>query len=797
MIDVNKNKNSFFLIKDTIDNYQKHNFSPNELINSFCLLNKTIPPIFNEKEEINKKIDLNRMKNYDKSNNEKVKLIHENNNSPFYSERKKFIENSFFNNILMNQKQFENIHNDEEFKLPQNEDKANSSFYYHIQIMNNLEEKGEIKNAEEKVKKSLEKLEKDEKEKYSLISDEFECNIKDKVNFYYRRVKPNGNSFFISFMYQYIKSLISINKESIIAEIFYIMDKELNFQNNANKPKSNSNSDNDKENNFGLGEIYISNSSKNNDLMNLIFTFALFSMLYKNMADKKTNEAEKILEYGFTYEESFANFFCFFMRIQLKNFIKNNKDIFTYEKYCKQMNLIEERYYNNGIFLCDEYINNNVIVNQKEPSFFIISLVPYVFNVSMNLYINEKYFSFDKICFNLKEKYDANITILILYSSFSYHIIEPNSNLTNSGINNIDSANTLNLKNNYQNFNIEKYMINIKDEKNCDICKKSELILLKNISKIPVCLNCLRNTINEILIARYKKMVFQRFKYLEFYLRDISIISFNDSNNFLFLSPPEFYCLFKNSIYIYFINLIKNVCVSCFGHDNQMIEKKCGCINCLNCCCFKDGQKKKKIVIPIIDFEKNYIFKDAKIKCICGKQNDYVELASKIYDKYDENQKEDLKKSIDSRINNYIKKYCFICGIDLKIDSIGKSKVFKIRFDKREINEHYICENCNNKKVKISSIECIICQKNHENKENKENKKNRENRENRGIDENNNQTKRKSSIKNSKIKNSEKSNISSNNEEESKISNSNKKRESINSSKKNKDESCSACCIIY
>ena len=63
-----------------------------------------------------------------------------------------------------------------------------------------------------------------EKLNYALISPEYEG---DKKNIKcYRRVKANGNSFYISFIFQYFKYLIKRKEESIISEIFYIMDKE-------------------------------------------------------------------------------------------------------------------------------------------------------------------------------------------------------------------------------------------------------------------------------------------------------------------------------------------------------------------------------------------------------------------------------------------------------------------------------------------------------------------------------------------------------------------------------------------
>lgn len=77
-------------------------------------------------------------------------------------------------------------------------------------------------------------------------------------------------------------------------------------------------------------------------------------------------------------------------------------------------------------------------------------------------------------------------------------------------------------------------------------------------------------------------MIAENFKYLEFYLRDIPLTS-NEDNEFIFLSPPEFYCLFECNIYTYFRNLILNLCDRCRKFKNKIITKECGCKRCLDC----------------------------------------------------------------------------------------------------------------------------------------------------------------------------------------------------------------------
>ena len=690
----NIKENNFYLLPHTGKSiYPSKN--PDNLINSFCLFNKTISSIFCQKQ--NFEFSFEKMKKCDKINIEKFKFNSTNNNSSYNLRRKCFLENTFYEDILKNKENFENLHEEENFRMLQNEDKSNSALYYHIKIISNLSESGLLGKTEKNMKEKLSNISEYEKENYTIISDEFICKGMIK-NIYYKRVKANGNSFYISFAYQYIKYLVQKGEESLISEIFYIMDKELTKMNNNNVIIE--------EN---LGEMYISKSIKNNELNDLRKMFIFFTLIYTNMVNKNIDEAKKMLEYAFKYEESFGNFFTLFMKLQINHFIKINKDIFTYEKYFKNKKLIEEEYYEDGKFLYEKYANNNLFINQMEPSMFIISLVPYVFNVSMNLYIKEKNYSFEKICFDLKENIQTNISIL--YSNYSYHILD-NNLADNNKLKDFDLANTLDLKKSYfQNFNKNDY-ISI-EEKKCNICKNLKLIrFLKKLQNInsSICLNCLKNTIKEILIKRYDKMIAENFKYLEFYLRDIPLTS-NEDNEFIFLSPPEFYCLFECNIYTYFRNLILDLCDLCREFKNKIITKECGCKRCLDCA-------KKEF-----NFDKNYLNKNDFMICQCRKKINTFKYSRIINDNLDEKGKKDIKEKIE-KIKQQLQNYCMYCGTKLNNNNIGSEKFSPIKIKvelNRQLIYHYICLNCKNKKN--SSDICIICEQKHEKVEIEENEK--------------------------------------------------------------------------
>jgi hypothetical protein len=435
------------------------------------------------------------------------------------------------------------------------------------------------------------------------------------------------------------------------------------------------------------------------------------------MLDKNIVEAKKMLEFAFKYEESFGNFFTLFMKLRINHFITINKDIFTYEIYCKNKKLIDEKYYEDSKFLYEKYVNNHLLINQMEPSLFIITLVPYVFNVSMNLYIKEKNYSFKEISFDLKENNLTNISIL--YSSYSYHIIE-NNLVGNNILRDCDLANTLDLnKSCFINFNKNNY-ITIEDKK-CNKCNKyNDSNFIKFLKKLPIinssiCLNCLKNTINEILIKRYEKMISEQFNYLEFYLRDIPLTS-NEDNEFIFLSPPEFYSLFECNIYTYFRNLIiNNLCDLCRKYKNKIITKECGCKRCLDC-----AKKEINKNLILTNFDKNYLKKDDFMTCQCNIKNSTIKYSNIINEYLDKNEKMILKEKLDSKIQDQFKNYCMHCGTKLINNNIGsenlppKTVIVKIN---EKLIKHYICRDCKGKEN--SSDICIICEQKHEIEKNK------------------------------------------------------------------------------
>ena len=653
-------------------------------------------------------IDLTKIKEYDKPNGKNI--CNKNKSKNELNSKECFVNDSFYSRILStNEKlnQFINIHKNISFKMLQNEDKSNSSMFFNYKVINILKNDKDLKEIESNLNTQMNSINDYKKENISIISNQYKFDGMDNEYKYYRRIKPNGNSFYISFIYQYFKYLIKNNNESTLSYIFNI-EKELSlFNSNNETPTINS---------LCIGQNYIKESI-NLEFDNLKNAYFYLYIIYKKTIDKQEDEALKIFDYSFLYEESFNELLCIYMRLRIKRFIEINKDIFTYEKYCLKYKLIKEKYYDGEekVFIYEKYIKENVGVNKMEPSLFIISIIPYAFNVNLNLYINELSSNngIENNCYCNKISLNEGHTMVnILYTSFSYHLIEKEKNNNSykdsqdlSNIFNITKVSDLiNLKNNY--------IIEIKkdDKTQCKKCHCTKFIKLINISKNEICSNCLIKTIEDIFEQRYSYMINEEFNYIEYYLRDIPLIS-QKYNNYTNLNSAEFYFLFNCNIFTYFREIIRKLCDIC-GKSKKLIHKACRCKICIECAKNEIGNK-----LLLSEFEKNYIFKNEKIKCKCGKELE-ENYRNELWNLLNIEEKSEIEIDSNNRNQNYIKICCMLCGdISNNKNNPEEEKHFSkynLINNIGEIKEHLICINCLKKiDEKALSIYCLICQENH------------------------------------------------------------------------------------
>ena len=617
-------------------------------------------------------INLKEIINIDKSHNQlfpkkiKDQIVIINSENDYINELKNknnFFKDSFFNQILSNEESkmsFENINSNKNFETKFKMDMNNSSKYFFCGILKEMNQICKLKELQEKIKNQEKSLSPLEKENKSLISEAYKVPNEIKEINYYKKVKPNGDSFYISFIYQYVRNLIPEGNGEIISRIINLQQEYqiLNPASEAIKDPSK------------FGENYIEKTGSNNfeDLKNLQQTFSYLGIIYNLITvENDIENAIKMFDFVFSLDKILWKVLCLFMKYHINQFLRKNRDKFNMNEYYIKNKLIPEKYFSrqNKEFDYDSYINDNISINQMEPSLFIISIVPYVFNVKLNLFINEEGSEPDdinelfKIEINPNKNDDYYINeINILYSLHSYHII----------LTQLDEIN----------INEDNYIKYVQRE-NCKICYQNQYIILKRIVKdYPICFNCFKSMIDQILIKRYKNMIKEKFNFVEYYLKEIPLIE-NDSGGCVNLSQNEFFYIFHQNLFTYFRKLIDKICDLCGKLNKKIIHKICGCKYCIECA------KRECKIIFFNNFEKNFVYKNKKIKCKCGKEIEIINYASQIYNMLNIQEKIFYEEEIENRIKKYIDNYCMICGKENNKNLISKNlkkkyKIFRTSF---------------------------------------------------------------------------------------------------------------------
>ena len=627
--------------------------------------------------------------------------------------KKNFFNDSFFEQVLSNaelKESFEKINSNKDFKIKLNGERTNSSQFSFYSIIQELNNKGKIDEIKDNLNKQIKSLTPLQKENIAIISNIYQVPDNIKSIKYYRTVKQNGDSFYISFIYQYMKNLIIEGDYSIISRIINL-DRDFHLLNNEQEKDEKPIAENE------LGNEYINNAvSYNIQNDNIVKAFAYLAIIYTLITQEK-NRYEygfKMFNLAFAYDIIFSKLLVFFVKVQIKKFLHDNYDKFKPDKYCKESNLINEKFFDNEKFNYELYINENLFIEQMEPSLFIISIIPYVFNISLNLYVNEGNLitpNGDKLTKIEINPNDENMDINILYSSYSYHIIENELNEDDLEINTKKKFDICNIFNDME-YNTE-YNIKIKEYKNdyiteitkekCKKCNKTDYIKIKNYNdKNTTCLNCFKTMVNNILIKRYQHMLNEKFKFVEFYLKEITLIRDDNSNSCINLSSTEFFYIFNENLFTYFRNLIRGICDLCgkYFKDKKIINKKCGCKRCIECAKFECK------IIYFNNFEKNYVYKNDFIKCKCGKDIEKKQYASQIYNMITGDEKMICEKKAKERIKDCFLFYCVGCGKKFEIEDINK--VINL-----ENIEHKFCEDCYNIIKTSKIILCVICNEEH------------------------------------------------------------------------------------
>ena len=357
-----------------------------------------------------------------------------------------------------------------------------------------------------------------------------------------------------------------------------------------------------------------------------------------------------------------------------------------------------------------ENLNNSELNSYKieaeniEPSFVILCIIPYLFNINMNiLTIKGNLLNPIQSQINFIDPDESDLPLISFGYFFStyYKLYQPNfESIYDCNLNLIEN-------NNKQLTYIFK---ELKDCKNCE--KPTEQIVFLE-KKFKICKSCLEDHLSNVCNFRADSFKEDGFIGLEYYTRPIHL-----SDNY-YINDLEIIELLES------LNLLNalcqkynwNICIYC-KENNESVEifgLKCGCTLCQNCIEKLVGNMTNglKYLNPM---EKHEF--DGSQCPICKKHFDFEEALKHI--KYNN---EDMKDS-SLRLKRYINTLCFACCRELRREDLTASKYIsnddakykKIKIKKNNKNErangidymeieHIICEDCYNKYFKGAKIE--------------------------------------------------------------------------------------------
>ena len=436
----------------------------------------------------------------------------------------------------------------------------------------------------------------------------FEKNTKVAVNSlksfnFWRNIDGDGNSFYRSFMFSLLE--------------YYILNNNLNELNEIiSEITSNQ-----------LLEIY-----KKQELDYKI-PFIILGAILKLLSNNNIEKAYDLFFKSYLLKDA-----CF------------DKLLIIYLKY------ISYKYVDEVIELSKEQnqpnIHNNLnkeLINTMniEPSFFIICLMPYLYDINIHIFWLDKDLiqCKDGVINFIDEENTVNLPLISLgYFFSSYHIIYSVKS-KNEFINKI-----FNSKSN----NLLRLTCQINNKDKCQICKGQKyIIFLKKNFK--VCKKCLEKYINKISSFRNESLNNDNYIGQEYYSRPFHLKDNYFLNDFEFIEIKE-----EVNIINYLQHTASIVCSKCKGNfDKKNLNNlKCKCLLCDKCL--------EEMILDITgglkilnSYEKRNL---QKTLCTsCGGDFSYEDALEHLKDI-----KEKDRKNAINRMKNYISTKCLICGTEVR-----------------------------------------------------------------------------------------------------------------------------------
>ena len=281
-----------------------------------------------------------------------------------------------------------------------------------------------------------------------------------------------------------------------------------------------------------------------------------FNILYDFIMAGDIIEAYKILISLFNKESDFEKGMTVYLRYC----------IYLYLKKCNLEQVAEDEY-------------KMILMMNNEPSKLVFDIMPYVFNVVLQIYYFEH--GMDELKFNQFKQEDKDIfygkkieekkklEVLFIHIGYFYNQYYVIYYQIDEMIYKIQDQVT----------NLTPFIDN-KVPYKCNKCNtKTDFALVRNTNNI-ICIECLRELIHDAIYTRAKLFIRDRFINREYYLRPLSIFE-----NAVFLENIDTYVIYKKNLTELLYEKVRTICFNCEEkkEENNLNELPCRCRICTKC----------------------------------------------------------------------------------------------------------------------------------------------------------------------------------------------------------------------
>ena len=504
--------------------------------------------------------------------------------------------------------------------------------------------------------------------KYHLENNEEISSKSYKYFPYWRSVESDGNSFYRAAMFAVIENFIVKNLREqlnqIISEITcdrfiqIYKDKEIDYK----------------------------------------IPFYILSTILFLLENNKIEEAYFLFIKSYWLKDnSFDNMLIIYLRYICFDYVKEILEL------CKDEEILKKC--DTKITKDDININKELIKTMNvEPDFFIICLMPYLFDINIIIFYLDRDLTKPKegLVKLIDEEYPDLPFISLGYFFSSYHRIYWREWINEEPVIKKIFCN--------EDYEMKKLIHELKSNKKCKNCKNNEFVVFLE-KKIMVCKNCLNDYINELSIKRKEALLKDNYIGKEYYSRAMKLNEEKNLDDFEFIELKEDYNMINY--------LQQKLSVQCSKCQNFFTKKN---LNNLKCKCLLCDKCLNDIIIKITDgkkilniYEKNIL---NKMKCsICGYSFSYEDAIDHLKDI-----KQSDKNNAIKRMGEYASTLCLICAekVREKNDNVSisnnneeKNEEEKEKEKYNEIKKYKIIklkkEGERNKGIDYIDCEHVIC----------------------------------------------------------------------------------------